>query len=103
MRVTHARPVIIIGLDSARLDLIAPWAAAGDLPNCGHVLPAPAGRLRSTIQPDQAGLGPRSLEPFYLVTTEPAWQARGCRQRAHDVPAGDRQVEARLRGLGYPG
>lgn len=101
MRVTHARQVTIIGLDGARLDLIALWAVAGDLPNHGRVLAS--GRLRSTIQPNQAGLSLRSLEPFYLVTTKPAWQARGCRQRAHDVPAGDRQVEARLRGLGYPG
>lgn len=41
--------VLLIGLDGATLDLIAPWAAAGDLPHLARLMRAGAwGRLRST-------------------------------------------------------
>jgi predicted AlkP superfamily phosphohydrolase/phosphomutase len=45
-----AKPrVLLIGLDGATLDLITPWAAAGDLPNLARLMRTGAwGRLRST-------------------------------------------------------
>jgi predicted AlkP superfamily phosphohydrolase/phosphomutase len=44
--------VLIVGLDGATLDLIEPWAAAGDLPNLARLMRAGAwGRLRSTNPP----------------------------------------------------
>lgn len=47
---THKPRVVVIGLDSATLDLIRPWAAAGHLPNLARLLREGAsGPLRSTV------------------------------------------------------
>ena len=44
--------LLVIGLDGATLDLVAPWAAAGELPVLGRLMRAGAwGPLRSTLPP----------------------------------------------------
>lgn len=44
--------LLVIGLDGATLDLVAPWAAAGDLPVLAQLMATGAwGPLRSTIPP----------------------------------------------------
>jgi predicted AlkP superfamily phosphohydrolase/phosphomutase len=44
--------LLVIGLDGATLDLVAPWAAAGDLPVLSRLMAVGAwGRLRSTVPP----------------------------------------------------
>ena len=45
-------PLVVVGLDGATLDLIAPWAADGTLPHLAALCARGAwGRLRSTIPP----------------------------------------------------
>src|SRR6185503_1218983 len=45
-------PLVVVGLDGATLDLIAPWAADGTLPHLATLCARGAwGRLRSTIPP----------------------------------------------------
>ncbi|HKA28122.1 MAG TPA: alkaline phosphatase family protein, partial [Candidatus Binatia bacterium] len=44
--------LLVIGLDGATLDLVAPWAAAGDLPVLARLMATGAwGPLRSTVPP----------------------------------------------------
>ena len=44
--------LLVIGLDGATLDLVAPWAAAGELPVLGRLMRTGAwGPLRSTLPP----------------------------------------------------
>src|SRR5262245_17020407 len=50
-RAVSAR-LLVIGLDGATLDLVAPWAAAGDLPVLARLMATGAwGPLRSTVPP----------------------------------------------------
>ncbi len=45
-------PLLVIGLDGATLDLVAPWVAAGALPHLGALMARGAwARLRSTLPP----------------------------------------------------
>src|SRR6185503_4825086 len=45
-------PLVVVGLDGATLDLIAPWAADGTLPHLAKLCARGAwGRLRSTVPP----------------------------------------------------
>jgi predicted AlkP superfamily phosphohydrolase/phosphomutase len=47
-----ARPLLVIGLDGATLDLVSPWAAGGRLPVLAGLMARGAwGRLRSTVPP----------------------------------------------------
>jgi predicted AlkP superfamily phosphohydrolase/phosphomutase len=47
-----ARPLVVIGLDGATLDLVGPWAAAGRLPTLARLMAGGTwGRLRSTLPP----------------------------------------------------
>ena len=44
--------LLVIGLDGATLDLVAPWAAAGELPTLARLMAAGSwGPLRSTLPP----------------------------------------------------
>jgi predicted AlkP superfamily phosphohydrolase/phosphomutase len=45
-------PLVVVGLDGATLDLVAPWAADGTLPNLARLMGRGGfGRLRSTMPP----------------------------------------------------
>lgn len=47
-----SRRLVVIGLDGATFDLIAPWAAAGDLPNLQRLMAEGSwGPLRSVVHP----------------------------------------------------
>ena len=47
-----SRPVIVVGLDGATMDLIRPWASEGKLPNLARLMAeGVSGELRSTVPP----------------------------------------------------